>query len=78
MTVDLLHPKGKSCKDCKHKSDYDSSEKVLKDFKHKGQYWRCNHRSYFDDDSMNFLKEVIIYTNGFGLCSSWEPKDKKR
>lgn len=77
MTVDVLHPRGKSCKDCKHKSDYETSAEILMDFGYKGHYWKCELRSYLDANEV-FPRRVTVYTSGSSLCSSWEPKDKKK
>ena len=76
MTVDVLHPRGKTCESCKHISEDEHSGTVLADFGHKGHYWKCRLRSYYDDSNYLFPREVIIYTCGSGICSSWEPVEK--
>jgi len=77
MTVDLLHPRGKSCENCKHISEDETSAQVMIDFGYHGPYWQCYFRSYHEKNEV-FPKTVIIYTDGTKLCSSWEPKDKKK
>ena len=77
MTVDVLHPRGKTCHSCKHISEDSYSHQVLMDFGFKGGYWKCRFRSYYDGDEV-FPREIIVYTDGSNLCSSWEPKDKKK
>lgn len=77
MTVDLLRPRGKSCENCKHLSEDEYSGQVLADFGYKGPYWKCELRSHYDHNEV-FPREVIVYTDGSRVCSSWEPKDKKK
>jgi hypothetical protein len=73
MTVDVLHPRGKTCENCKHISKDEHSGKVLADFGYKGHYWKCELRSHYDEHEL-FPRQVIVYTCGSSLCSSWEKK----
>lgn len=73
MTTDLINTRGRTCESCKHLSEDEHSAQVLIDFGYKGHYWKCEFRSHYNKDEI-FPREVIVYTCGMGLCSSWEPK----